>query len=246
MKERKNKVSGWLFLYGFAFTFFGIMPALVPGMWKSPITRGDALDFLTPLAVMPVVLILFHKIKICRPNEGRSRGTKIAAVITFAVGVIFYIEGHGIHLPSNSVARLMEPGTAIYRAAYLYDEVISHYIWDGGVILISVGLIILASKISFPSLSKMNYLFIGLGAALYGFTFTCNGIEGQTVPLTFPAAIVGALAALILYLKNKKTGRPNPVLLFFLFGYLIGVILFVYWGISHPGFPEFSAIGWID
>jgi hypothetical protein len=160
--------------------------------------------------------------------------------------VIFYIEGHGIHLPSNSVARLMDPGTVIYRAAYLYDEVISHYIWDGGVILISAGLIILASKISFPSLSKANYLFIGLGAALYGFTFTCNGIEGQTFPLTFPAAIVGALAALILYLKNKKTGRPNPVLLFFLLGYTIAVILFAYWGISHPGFPEFSAIGWID
>jgi hypothetical protein len=34
--------------------------------------------------------------------------------------------------------------------------------------------------------------------------------------------------------------------LFFLLGYLIGVILFAYWGISHPGFPEFSAIGWID
>jgi hypothetical protein len=215
-------------------------------MWKSPITRGDALDFLTPLAVMSVALILFHKIEIRRPNEGQSRGIKIAAMITFAVGVIFYIEGHGIHLPSNSLARLMEPGTAIYRAAYLYDEVISHYIWDGGVILISVGLIILASKISFPSLSKANYLFIGLGAALYGFTFSCNGIEGQTFPLTFPAAIIGTFAALVLYLKNKKTGRPNPVLLFFLFGYLISLTLFAYWGISHPGFPEFSAIGWID
>jgi len=246
MEERKNNVSGWLFLYGLAFAFFGIIPALVPSMWKSPITRGDALDFLTPLAVMSIALILFHKVKICRPNEGQSPGIKIAAMIIFAAGVIFYIEGHGIHLPSNSLARLMEPGTAIYRAAYLYDEVISHYIWDGGVILISVGLIILASKISFPSPSKANYLFIGLGAALYGFAFTCNGIEGQTFPLTFPAAIIGTFAALILYLKNKKTGRPNPVLLFFLFGYLISLTLFAYWGISHPGFPEFSAIGWID
>jgi len=246
MEERKNNVSGWLFLYGFVFAFFGIMPALVPGMWKSPITRGDALDFLTPLAVMPVALILFLKIKIRRTNEGQSRGVKIAAMITFAVGVIFYIEGHGVHLPSNSLARLMEPGTAISKAAYFYDEVISHYIWDGGVILISAGLIILASTISFPSPSKANYLFIGLGAALYGFTFTCNGIEGQTFPLTFPAAIVGALAAFILYLKNKKTKRPNPVLLFFLVGYLISLALFAYWGISHPGFPEFSAIGWID
>jgi hypothetical protein len=246
MEDCKNNVSEWLLLYGFTFAFFGIMPALVPGMWKSPITKGDALDFLTPLAVMSVALILFHKMKTRWLNEGHSRGIKTAAMISFAAGVIFYVEGHGVHLPSNSLARLMEPKTAIYKAAYLYDEILSHYIWDGGVILISAGLIILASRISFPPLSIANYLFIGLGAASYGFTFTCNGIEGQTFPLTFPAAVIGMTVALVLYLKNKKTGRPNPVLLFFLFGYLIGVILFAYWGISHPGFPEFSAIGWID
>ena len=246
MEDGKTNIVAWLLLYGFAFAFFGIVPALVPGMWKSPVTKGDALDLLTPLAVMSVALILFHRIKERWPNEGRSRGIKIATIITFAAGVIFYVEGHGIHLPSNSVARLMEPGTAVYKATYLYDEVISHYIWDGGVILISVGLIVSASKISFSASARTNYPIIVLGAALYGFTFACNGIEGQTFPLTFPAAMAGALATFMLFLKNRKAGRPNPVLLFFLFGYLISVILFAYWGISHPGFPEFSAIGWID
>jgi hypothetical protein len=246
MEDRKNKVSVWLLVYGLTFTFFGIMPALVPGVWKSPITRGDALDFLTPLVVMPVALILFHKIRTCLPDEGQFRGMKIAATVSFAFGVIFYVEGHGVHLPSNSLARLMEPGTALYKATYLYDEVISHFIWDGGVVLISVGLFVLGLKARFSLLSAWDYIFMTLGAAAYGFTFTCNGIEGQTLPLTFPAAIVGTLVSLVLYLKNRKSAHPNPVLLFFLFGYLISVALFTYWGISHPGFPEFSAIGWID
>ncbi len=246
MEKRNNSLSRWLLLYGLFFSFFGIMPALISGTWKSPITRGDALDFLTPLVVMPVALMLFLKTKKCFSEKVQFRGVQALAAIVFALGVILYIEGHGIHLPSNSVARLTEPGTTIYRATYLFDEVISHYIWDSGVILISVGLILQASKISIAPLSKLDFLFIVLGAALYGFTFTCNGIEGQTVPLTFPAAVIGTLATLIPYGKIRKTRRSNPVFLFFLVGYLVCVILFTYWGIAHPGFPEFSALGWID
>ncbi|MDD1679421.1 MAG: hypothetical protein LUO93_09615 [Methanomicrobiales archaeon] len=168
------------------------------------------------------------------------------AATFFILGAILYVDGHGIHLPSNSVSRLMEPGTPVYKAAYLFDEVISHYIWDAGVTLISVGLILLASTISFPSAAKGNYFLVYLSAAAYGFTYTCNGIEGQTVLLTFPAAIIGTLAAFIFYLRGKKTGQDSPVLLFFSLAYSVSVILFGYWGISHPGFPEFSAIGWID
>jgi hypothetical protein len=244
MDDRRN-VSFWLFLYGLFFSFFGIMPALISDMWKNPITWGDALDFLTPLAVIPVALALFQKVNKYAPETGSFRGLKTAAKVIFIIGVILYIEGHGIHLPSNSVSRLMEPGTAVYKAAYLFDEVISHYIWDSGVTLISVGLIILASTTSFPALAKGNYFLICLGAAFYGFTYSCNGIEGQTVLLTFPAAVLGSFAAFLLYFKNKKSGHANPVLLFFLLGYLISAVLFAYWGISHPGFPEFSALGWI-
>lgn len=244
MDNRRN-VSLWLFLYGLFFSFFGIMPALIPDIWKSPITWGDALDFLTPLAVIPVALALFQKVNKCVPETVPSRGLKIAAKVIFIIGGILYIEGHGIHLPSNSVSRLMEPGTAVYKAAYLFDEVISHYIWDSGVTLISVGLIVLASTASFPALAKGNYFLICLGAAFYGFTYSCNGIEGQTVLLTFPAAIFGTLVAFLLYLKSTRSRHANPVLLFFLLGYLISAVLFAYWGISHPGFPEFSALGWI-
>jgi len=243
---KRTNFSLWLILYSGCFSFFGIMPALITSVWKSPITWGDALDFLTPLAVIPVALALFLKIQAQPSVATRSLGVKVIATTFFILGLILYIEGHGIHLPSNSISRLMDPGTPVYKAAYLFDEVISHYIWDSGVITISIGLILLAAPVSFQPMTGGNYFLIFLGAALYGFTYICNGIEGQTVPLTFPTAIIGTVASSILYFKSKKAGRANPVLLFFSLGYLVSTILFAYWGISHPGFPEFSAIGWID
>lgn len=117
--------------------------------------------------------------------------------------------------------------------------------WDGGFFLISVGLILLAYKLSIKNLSGKNLAFLSLGAAFYGFTFTANGIEGQTVIFTFPAAGVGFLLSLLLYFKRKKEDSQNPFLLFFLSAYFLSLLLFAYWGISRSGFPEFSKLGWI-
>jgi hypothetical protein len=133
----------------------------------------------------------------------------------------------------------------LYKAAYLFDEIISHFMWDGGVFLISVALIIAAYKISFKSLTWKNFAFLSLGSAFYGFAFTANGIEGQTVVFTFPAAGVGFLLTLLFYFHRKKEGNQNPFLFFFMSGYLLSLILFAYWGISRSGFPQFSELGWI-
>lgn len=164
-----------------------------------------------------------------------------------AIGFILYVDGHGMHLSSNALDRFLQSmkDTEIYKVNYLFDEIISHFMWNGGVFLISIGLIILAYKLPFKSLSKANLVLLFLGGAAYGFTYTLNGIEGQTVVFTFPAAFVGSLLALYLYIKGRKEGSHNPCHLFFFIAYFISIVLFFYWGISHPGFPEFSELGWI-
>ena len=251
MKENKDILCFWLLAYGFFFAYFHIMPTFLKAFLKSPLTWGDTLDFLTPFAVIPFAYILYSRAnKILhsgQPQQPSPRALRILPKVLLAIGFLLFVDGHGLHLSANSIARLLHnmKESELYKAAYLFDEIISHFMWDGGVFLISVALIIAAYKISFKSLTWKNFTFLSLGAAFYGFAFTVNGIEGQTVVFTFPAAGVGFLLTLFLYFHRKKEGNQNPFLFFFMSGYLLSLILFAYWGISRSGFPQFSELGWI-
>lgn len=251
MEEDKNRLSFFLFVFGLAFSFFHIVPTFLPAILKQPLTWGDTLDFLTPLAVIPLAFLIYirtRKVLQSQDTLGSSpRILKVLAKVLLGLGFLFYVDGHGLHLAANSIARLIQKteNSELYRATYLFDEIISHIILDGGAFLISVGLILFALKLSFKSLSWKNLVFISLGAAFYGFTFTANCIEGQTVIIYFPAAGLGFLLSLFLYLKNRKQNIHNPVLISFLSAYFLSVLLFSYWGISRSGFPQFSELGWI-
>jgi len=241
-------ICRWLFVYGFIYAFFQIMPALIPGHFAGPVSRGDAFDFLTPLAVIPVALAVFYKFRKAAGTESRalSKFSKWSVPV-FVLGLIFYVEGHGLHLSANSIDRLLggQEDTALHQSVYIYDEVISHFIWDSGVLIIAAGLILAGTRVHFPRLSPLQWTFLGGGAACFGFSYTVNAIEGQTVILTLPAAVLMSLVCFWVYRRGRHGGEYNAAALFFLMGFLLSVLLFVYWGITHPGFPEFSALGWI-
>jgi len=241
-------ICRWLFVYGFISAFFQVMPALIPGHFAGPVSRADAFDFLTPLAVIPVALAVFYKFRKAAGTESRalSKFSKWSVPV-FVLGLIFYVEGHGLHLSANAIDRLLggQEETALHQSVYIYDEVISHFIWDSGVLIIAAGLILAGIRIHFPRLSPLQWTFLGGGAACFGFSYTVNAIEGQTVALTLPAAVLMSLICFWIYWKERRRRGHNAAALFFLMSFLLSVLLFVYWGITHPGFPEFSALGWI-
>lgn len=247
MQKENNRLCFYLFGYAFCFAFFQIMPTFLGSYMSKPLTWGDMLDFMTPLAVVPMAYLVVYNIKKITKKIEKRRFLEIMAGIIVGIGFILYINGHGIHLSANAIARLVKnmKGTELYQATYLLDEVISHFMWDGGVFLLSIGMILFAIGLPFGTLGRRNLIFIYLSAAVYAFTFTVNGIEGQTVVLTFPAACAGFLLSLFLYISEQKKAKHNPVFLFFCAAYLLSVILFACWGIIHSGFPEFSALGWI-
>jgi len=247
--EGENRIlCRWLLAYGSAYFFFHIAPAFLPDFLTGPITQGDALDFLTPFVVVPLAIAVYSRMKKMSVREEPSPGKfqKLPRMILI-LGFLFYVEGHGLHLSANAIARLIaeQKGSGLFASVYLFDEVISHYMWDGGVILVSLGLILLSRKMDFGILSKTQLALIAAGSISYGLSFAANGVEGQTVVFTFPAASAAFLLTLWLYLKGEKQKNQNPVLLFFLCGYFLSMVLFAYWGIAHPGFPQFSELGWI-
>jgi hypothetical protein len=249
MRNDNQSLCRWLFAYGLSYAFLHILPAFLPGPLAWPVNKGDALDFLTPLVVIPAALAVSLKLKRLsetkEPSPGKRHGGGAWAVLI--LGFLLYVDGHGIHLSANSIARLLEgqEGSSAFRGVYLYDEVISHFMWDGGAFLISVGLLLLARRARFAGLTAAQSALLSGGAAFYGFAYAVNSIEGQTVIVMFPAAGAACLWCLGLYLRDRKMKAQDPVVLFFLSGYLLSVILLAYWGIKNSGFPEFSDLGWI-
>lgn len=246
--EERNAFCFFLLAYGFVYAFFHIIPAFLPAFLKRSLTWGDALDFLTPFFVIPSAYLLYFMAKrVLLSSYSFERNQGVVAKLLLALGFILYIDGHGLHLSSNSIARLLQKHetSEVFQAVYLYDEVISHFMWHSGVFLVSLGLIVVAKNLPFESLSLTNLVLVVTGAVFYGFNYTVGGIEGQTVILTFPVALLGFLFALITYLRERKKGLQNPFCLFFLTAYLLSVLLFAYWGLSRSGFPQFSELGWI-
>jgi len=248
MSRAKPSLHVWLFLFGLAFASFHILPTFFPAFFIKPLTYSDVLDFITPLAVIPIAFFLYFRI--CRINSQRflhSRFQRISSRILLGLGILLYVDGHGLHLSANSIARLIDKANdpELFEAAYLFDEIISHAMLDGGIFLISLSLIAASYKMFHKLNSLKEFGFLSLGACLCGFTFFVNSIEGQTVVLILPATFIGLVLSLAFYLKELKSEMRNPTILFFLIAYFLCLILFIYWGVKFKGYPQFSELGWI-
>ena len=65
-----------------------------------------------------------------------------------------------------------------------------------------------------------------MGGVLYGFTSFCIFLEGQTVLIGFPFALI--LSLVILIWGRKMLGQ-RPIRAFFLITYLLAALLFIGW-----------------
>jgi hypothetical protein len=251
MTSKSENLCFFLFFFSLSLTVFHILPPFLSRFSVWPLTWGDTLDFLTPFGVIPFAYVLYlrlNRMSLAAHNrEIASHSSNILAKVILAIGFISYVEGHGLHLAANSIARLVQTmkDSEVFKATYLFDEVISHFIWIGGLSLISLGLILLAHRISFKLVVRKSMILLSVGSGFYGVTFTVEAIEGQTVVWAFPAAIAGFLLSLFLLLKRKRDAGKNPILVFFLIAYLFSIILFAFWGVTQSGFPQFSELGWI-
>ena len=172
----------------------------------------DWIDLATPYAVLGCALALLLA-------AGASRRTWLLA----GVGAIAYVQGHGIHLAANSISNALGK----QQPTYLWDEVVGHYLWYGGLFLVVAALAL--TLVDQPMRSAWRWPL----ALLFGLTSATNGIEGQT-----------ALFSLVVAVGFAAWGwRRRSELL--LASYGLTVLLIGGWGLYWQGFPEFSELGWI-
>ncbi len=235
-----------LLLYGLVFAFFHIMPAFLEAPVWNRLMIADLLDLLTPFVMVGLVCWLWMTL---RPRTGARRRplTQALPAALLVVGAVAFIEGHGMHLSANAIARQLTPEVhrGVYRLTYFFDEVLGHILWDGGIVLLSVGLILVGWGTSRSPVSGIGTSVTAVGALLYGATYFINAVEGQTVVFTLPLAVAIPLTIGLVASRRRVPLLRNPVLWFFTVAYATAACLFVYWGVRRGGFPQFSELGWI-
>jgi hypothetical protein len=174
----------------------------------------DAVDLVTPLVLIPIYWLLF---KYAASSES-SRVEEMAFMVLAALWVL----GHGMHLSANSVNNLAEAlakqqviditGTSIYQLTYFYDEHLSHYLWHIGVLGLA-GLLIYQEWRHPAGLPTIWWAAV-LAGLIYGFTYFCIFLEGQTVRWVSPSSVL-----LLTCLGMRKRLALRPLLAFFFIVY---------------------------
>ena len=176
---------------------------------------ADWIDLLTPYAVI-----------------GTALGALLAAAATrrtwliAGAGAIVYVQGHGVHLAANSVGNARGSGQPVH----LWDEVMGHYLWYGGLYVVVTALVLAVPE---PRGTARWPL-----AALFGLTMATNGIEGGTALFTLAVAV--AFAAWGVRRRSTVLTVAWAVAAALLAGWGL------YWGLTDDRFfPQFSQLGWI-
>jgi hypothetical protein len=221
-------------LFAFAFAFFILVPPLLsqPFPPYASVHWADVLDLLTPLVLIPLYWLLFT-------DSGRISRSR-AGTIAFLILAALWVEGQAMHLAANSIGNLLGPGASgVHGLVHAYDEVISHYLWHGAILGLSLLLLFFAARAPSPPRAASWGWVIPAGL-LYGITCFLAFIEGATVPLGLPGVVL-IIVGLVVVLRDRI--RTHNLVSFFFVGYLVTLLLLAAWGIVWKGFPEPSALG---
>ena len=198
----------------------------------------DVVGLLPPLVFIPIYWLIFRH---------ATTETSLGQEVAFMMLAALWVEGQAIHLAANSIDNLIAAlarnhviditPTDVYRLAFFFDEHLGHY-------LMHVGMLGLAALLIYREWRKpvepvtMRWA-IRLAGVIYGAVYFCLFIEGGTVALGLPFALVVILIAAI---AGRKVIQKRPLLAFFALSSLVAIALFAGWGLYWGGFPQFSEV----
>jgi len=204
------------------------------------VSYQDAFDLLTPIVLIPIYWLLFK-------NASRDEALR-REEFAFLIFAALWVAGQGMHLSANSINNLIGDlaqnqviditATDIYKLTYFFDEHLSHYLWHIGVLgLIAV---LVYREWRTPAGETTFWWPVVLAGVIYGFTYFCIFLEGQTTVIGFPFA---ALFVAFTLVSQRRNLSQRPVLAFFFISCLLAFLLFAGWGLYYGGFPQFTDVG---
>lgn len=122
----------WLLLYALNYAFWHIGIIFFTIDLYNRFLMADALDLLTPVVMIFLAMRLaIPLLPWSTPDLPRAARRALALGL---LGAVLFVEGHGMHLSANAIARHLQDaqGQPVYQLTYFFDEHLGHLLWDGG------------------------------------------------------------------------------------------------------------------
>lgn len=233
-----KRLSILILVFAVAFAIFLVGPPFLSKLAFPPyplMKVADVFDILTPLVLLALYWLLFR--------VGQPKPVNMSGMVVFFILAALWAQGQGMHLSANSIDHLLKgmENTDIYLLTHFYDEVLSHYLRDIGIVGLSAFLIMRSWKHPLPKSTESSGHTI-LAGLIHGFTFFLIVIESGTAPLGVTFAVLVAVFGLV---WGRKGMSQRPVATFFFISYIVAALFFIGWGIYWQGLPQFSEVGLI-
>ena len=234
-RSESESLNYSILVFSILFALLVIVPAFLDGKFilYPLIKNGDVLDLVTPFVLIPLYWELFVVSPKYKPNRQET--------LIFILLAIFWVQGQGMHLAANSIGHLtkdLAETDKIGVLTHFYDERLSHYWWDCG--LIGLSALLIYRHWEYLKRDRNFKLTLPVGAGIiHGFTYFVGITESATTSIGVPFAVI---VVFVLFWKRQNTKR-QPMLVFYFATYLVACLFFLGWGIYHGGLPEFSEVG---
>jgi hypothetical protein len=182
-------------------------------------TAGDWIDLITPLAVVATAAWVL------------GRGAAPLTLVVALVGMVLYVDGHGIHLAANSIGHETLTGDA-KDVTHFWDEEWGHAEWHLGWFVLVLAFC-LAERGRPVRLQRWQAV---ASVLLLGWTLFVSTVEGTTWWLELGAAAV--------FVTWAATAR-RPLLTTCAAAFAFAALLIGIWAVWHGGVPEFSEVGYL-
>ncbi len=238
---RFNRASArGIIIFAFGYALVDLLPVLLPGsVLIGELALPDAAD----AALIFVLVILYVELG-SQANLYRSLTLRVA----YTGALLVMVQGHAVHFAANAITRVGEPGAPGWSLAYFLDEHWGHVELHAAFLVLG-GIFIGCGRSAAGDgnevvVPRLERLALWVATLLYGLLLAGDSVEGQTVPLMLPAALLLCAWGFAPLLKGWiASGGPVLSLYrrFFAASFGVAAAALVVYGLMMGGFPELSA-----
>ncbi len=233
LENRAPARSIIVFVVGYALV--DLLPVILP---ERPVFLGLRIGDVADALLIFVLVVLYVEL-----------GARAALFRTlllragYIAALFLMVQGHAIHFAANAISGAGQPGEPGWILADFLDEHWGHVELHTAFIILAA-MFVGCGRSAWPEpvepvLTRTERSGLWLAMLAYGVLLAGDAVEGQTVPLMLPCAVVLSLWALHPLVRRHDVSLYRK---FFGASFGITAITLVIYGLVFDGFPELTSL----